>query len=82
MRQQTATAVSILLLAVLGFGGGAAAADWTQWRGPNRDGVVKTSITAWPKTLKQDWQVTVGEGHSSPLVVGEQVFLFSRENDR
>jgi outer membrane protein assembly factor BamB len=60
----------------------ASAADWPQWRGPHRDGVVKTAITEWPKSLTKAWRVTVGEGHSSPVVVGDRIFVFTRENDR
>jgi len=73
---------TILLLAAAVFYNIASAADWPQWRGPNRDGIAKTSIKSWPKSLKQRWRVTVGEGHSSPIVSGQHVFQFSRENDR
>jgi outer membrane protein assembly factor BamB len=61
----------------------AAAADWPQWRGPDRDGTAgKLSLPArWPKDLTRKWRVTVGEGHSSPVVAGDRVFLFSREKD-
>ncbi len=45
------------------------AQDWAQWRGANRDGVVKDFIapTAWPKELKQVWKTPVGSGYSSPV---------------
>jgi outer membrane protein assembly factor BamB len=61
----------------------AVAADWPQWRGPNRDGVVATpKLPAhWPETLTQLWQVTVGEGHSSPLIVGKRVYIHTRADD-
>ncbi|MGH9847348.1 MAG: hypothetical protein ACREEM_52310, partial [Blastocatellia bacterium] len=38
------------------------AQDWTQWRGPHRDGVVKDfpAPAAWPKELKQVWKTPVG----------------------
>lgn len=59
------------------------AEDWTQWRGPNRDGhVVQIAPPAtWPKTLKRRWKIEVGEGHASPVVSGQQVFVFSREGE-
>ena len=59
------------------------AADWTQWRGPNRDGHVVglAPPAAWPKALERRWKVEVGEGHASPVVSGERVFVFSREGD-
>ena len=41
---------------------------WPQWRGPNRDGVVQgvKPPDKWPKALKEEWKVTVGEGVSCP----------------
>jgi outer membrane protein assembly factor BamB len=58
-------------------------ADWPQWRGPNRDGVVQDVKVPdkWPKALKEEWKVTVGEGVSSPALVGENVYVFTRQKD-
>jgi outer membrane protein assembly factor BamB len=61
------------------------AADWPQWRGPNRDGVArdfKAPATWAPNALAKQWSVTVGEGHASPVVAGDRVFVFAREGDR
>jgi outer membrane protein assembly factor BamB len=57
-----------------------ASTDVTQWRGPNRDGVVQgfTAPQAWPETLVKRWTVEVGTGYATPLVVGNRVFVFSR----
>jgi outer membrane protein assembly factor BamB len=58
-------------------------ADWPQWRGVHRDGVI-TDVkppAEWPKQLQQQWQVAVGEGHSSPIVVDSRVFVMTREGD-
>jgi outer membrane protein assembly factor BamB len=58
--------------------------DWPQWRGPNRDGVVRgVSVPAkWPKSLKEEWSVRVPEGFSSsPVVVGSNVYVFARQKD-
>lgn len=61
----------------------AAAADFPQWRGPSRDGVITglAPRATWPDSLKPAWKVTVGVGHSSPVVVGDRVFQFSRIDD-
>src|SRR5262249_20142527 len=57
--------------------------EWSQWRGPNRDGQVvgfKLPKT-WPKQLEQRWQVEVGLGHSSPVVADRKIYLFSRRGE-
>jgi outer membrane protein assembly factor BamB len=58
------------------------AADWPQWRGVNRSAKV-TDFKApekWPEQLKQAWKVPVGEGDASPSLVGDQLYVFSRED--
>lgn len=58
-------------------------ADWPQWRGPNRDGVTHgiTVPAKWPKALKEEWKVTVGEGYSSPVVAEGKVYVFTRQKE-
>jgi outer membrane protein assembly factor BamB len=58
-------------------------ADWPQWRGPDRDGVVRGVRVPrkWPRTLKEEWKVSVGPGVASPVVVGGKVYVFTREKD-
>lgn len=59
-----------------------AAQDWSQWRGPSRDGTTRIAAPAdWPETLRQVWKVEVGEGHSSPVVSAERVYQFARRGD-
>src|SRR5438045_614826 len=57
----------------------AAAADWPQWLGPNRDGSTTEKIAPWKGDVKVLWRQAAGEGHSSPVVVGGNVFLFARQ---
>jgi RNA polymerase sigma factor (sigma-70 family) len=61
---------------------GEAAVSWPQWRGPNRDGIVQgvTVPVKWPRTLKEEWKVQVGKGVASPVVVGSNVYVFTRQN--
>src|SRR6476620_9175174 len=58
-----------------------AAADWPQWRGPNRDGISKESglLHQWPEGgPKLIWQRTdMGDGFSTPSVVGDRMYLLS-----
>jgi outer membrane protein assembly factor BamB len=60
------------------------AQDWAQWRGPNRDGVVPSleAPAIWPERLTPGWKVTVGIGHSSPVVVADAVFVHARQDER
>jgi outer membrane protein assembly factor BamB len=57
--------------------------DWPQWRGPRRDGTITAFAEpkAWPDTLTQRWKLTVGEGYSTPILVGARVYQFSRQNE-
>jgi outer membrane protein assembly factor BamB len=60
-----------------------AAQDWPQWRGPNRDGKV-TGFTApekWPTALAQKWKTTVGQGDATPALVGDKLYVFTRQGD-
>jgi outer membrane protein assembly factor BamB len=54
------------------------AADWPQWRGPNGDGISpETNVPVkWSATENVVWRTLVpGEGHSSPVVWRDSVFL-------
>ena len=58
-----------------------ASAQWPQWRGPERNGVIAAAATpAWPAAWKRAWRVDIGEGYSSPVVAGGRVFVHSRRD--
>jgi outer membrane protein assembly factor BamB len=59
------------------------AADWPQWRGPNRDGITRdfSAPSNWPASLKENWRITVGEGHSSPVAAEDRVYLLTRQEE-
>jgi outer membrane protein assembly factor BamB len=58
------------------------AQEWTQWRGPARDGMIPAAVVpkAWPNAVKRGWSVEIGEGYSSPVVSGGRVFVHSRRD--
>jgi outer membrane protein assembly factor BamB len=60
-----------------------ATADWPQWRGPNRDGVIPsfTAPNPWPDKLTRKWKVEVGLGYATPVVIGNRVYMFARQGD-
>jgi outer membrane protein assembly factor BamB len=59
------------------------AQDWTQWRGPNRDGVITSfrEPSAWPEQLTRQWKVEVGLGYATPLVAADRIYVFTRQGD-
>jgi outer membrane protein assembly factor BamB len=58
------------------------AQDWTQWRGANRDGNSPSISSQWPRTLTEEWKVTVGVGHSSPVVAKGKIYVFARQGEQ
>jgi outer membrane protein assembly factor BamB len=60
----------------------AMAADWPQWRGPNRDAKASgfQAPKSWPKELVQKWKITVGEGVATPALVADKLYIFSRQD--
>jgi outer membrane protein assembly factor BamB len=58
------------------------AQDWPQWRGPHRDNRVTgfSAPATWPKALTEKWKVSVGIGESSPVMVGERLYVFGRQD--
>lgn len=56
--------------------------EWTQWRGPARDGSVsnKNAPAVWPESLQRKWRVEIGEGYSSPVVSGGHAFVHGRRD--
>jgi outer membrane protein assembly factor BamB len=73
--------VSFVAVAAFVSAGVARAADWPQWRGPNRDGV-------WTETgvverfeggrLPIKWRVPIGSGYNGPTVAAGRVFVMDR----
>jgi outer membrane protein assembly factor BamB len=59
------------------------AQDWPQWRGPNRDGKARGFKTPrqWPNELTQKWKKTVGSGNATPALVGNKLYVFTRQGD-
>jgi len=59
------------------------AQDWPQWRGLHRD--AKASFQApqtWPQTLARKWKVPIGDGVATPALVGEKLYVFTRQQDK
>ena len=59
---------------------GVHAADWPQFLGPNRNGVVSEPVAVAFKggSPARLWKYSVGQGFAGPAVVGDRVVLFHR----
>ena len=76
---RTLTAIVLVLVSHC-----AVLADWEHWRGTSRNGVV-SAVSGWDGEtwIKGElWRFAAGEGSSSPIVVGDQVFLTGWAGDR
>ena len=73
-------------LILLFFGIMMPAADWPQWRGPNRDGKSAETglLGAWPKGGPPLlWKAQgLGEGYSGPAVVGDRIYLQGQQRGK
>ena len=56
--------------------------DYPQWRGANRDGAAAefSEPAVWPSQLTQHYRVEVGLGYATPILVGDRVYTFSRQD--
>lgn len=56
-------------------------ADWPQWRGANGDAKVSDfkPPQTWPKELTQKWSMSVGAGDATPALVGNRLYVFTRQ---
>jgi outer membrane protein assembly factor BamB len=75
-------AASFMLCSLVWLTGTTFAQDWSQWRGPARDGTIAAAAlpATWPAAVTPVWRVEVGEGYSSPVVAGDRVVVHSRRD--
>ena len=69
-------------LLALALGGPAAASDWPQWLGPNRDGIwaEKGTLDKFPEGgPKVLWRKPIGSGYAGPAVAGGKVYVMDRQ---
>jgi outer membrane protein assembly factor BamB len=74
------------LAALLAFALPAPAADWPQWRGPNRDDVSGETglLKSWPKDgPPQLWTfLDAGVGYSGPAVIGDRLYTLGGDGKK
>ena len=76
---------SVIVLSILLISGVALAADWAQWRGPNRDGCSTETglLAAWPKDGPAlAWKATgIGAGFSTVAIAGDRIYTTGEKGD-
>ena len=73
----------VVALVMMGMVSGALAADWPQFRGPNRNGTTPESSLprSWPEGgPKVLWNVPVGRGYGGPAIRDGKVYLLDRDS--
>ncbi|MDB6022521.1 MAG: qbdA, partial [Pedosphaera sp.] len=71
MKPQSPISIPVLMCCLVLLATVAPAAEWPQWRGPDRTGRVPTDPsvpTTIPAEPKRVWQLEIGGGFSSPVV--------------
>lgn len=61
------------------------AQDWTQWRGPERTGVIENEVLAGAESLEgleKGWHIDLGPSYSGPIVAGDKVFVTETKDKR
>lgn len=53
------------------------------WRGDNGNGIVEVFNTPdnWPDELNMDWQIKVGEGDASPVLLNNKIFILVKADN-
>ncbi len=63
----------------------ATAPDWSQWRGPRRDGISDETglLQSWPEDGPELlWKVSgIGRGYSSPIIIDNTVYITGDDGD-
>lgn len=81
MKHSSPMAAAVICCVSALVGGTLPGQDWPQWRGANRDAKAAgfNAPATWPKELAQKWKVSVGAGDATPALVGDKLYVFSRQ---
>ncbi len=79
------TAVAVICFITFNFALATVDGDWPSWRGPHSNGTAEDGQTLpieFSESKHVQWKAPVpGRGHSSPVVVGDRIFLTTARED-
>ena len=77
-----AIAIALATGSTATVGGQGGSRDYPQWRGQNRDGSASSfqAPRSWPDNLSLRWKAEVGAGYATPILVGDRVYAFARQD--
>ncbi len=76
--------ISVLSITILGSQILAAQPSWSRFRGPNGTGIADSAHelpVTFDQTRNAIWQTNVSEGHSSPIIWADRIFLTGKNSD-
>jgi len=82
MKPQLSFPILLITGLFLGYAGFSQSTDVPGWRGENRDGKITgfKAPATWPKELTKVWEVPVGLGDASPVIVDEKIYLITDQD--
>jgi hypothetical protein len=79
MRCRLLAAASTIALGVSGV----VASDWPRFRGPNGSGIADSAVPVdFGRDKHMDWRTEVPLGRSSPIIVGDRLYVTATEGDK
>ena len=76
--------ISVLSITILGSQILAAQPSWPRFRGPNGTGIADSDHelpVTFGETRNSIWQTNISEGHSSPIIWADRIFLTGKNSD-
>lgn len=81
MKQVYAISIGWMLAVTIGT-----AAEWTQWRGPDRAGFAPPETPAWPESLEGalslKWEAKLDNGYPGPIVSEDLIFTVETKDKK
>ena len=73
--------ITFSAILILSFSADIYSQDWPQFRGASRDSKITgfKAPASWPSELTQVWKISVGTGDATPVLIGDRLYLHTRQ---